>query len=144
MPAEAPSVVSEILLLEENPDDIELIREAVRDNHLNVVGACADVLCFLNRQGPFTGAPRPDLIILDLEMGDREDCAMLSHIKKDPVLKRIPVVVLASSDAHDNIFQAYDLHANAYLFKPQDRDQYIRMIRATLNFWLNLVRLPRT
>lgn len=144
MPAEAPSTVGEILLLEENPDDIGLIRQAVGDNNLTVVGACSDVLCFLRRQGDYLEAPRPDLIILDLDLDNRDDCATLTDIKKDPILKRIPVVVLASTAEHENVFQAYDLHANAYLFKPQDPDQYIRMIRATLHFWLNLVRLPRT
>jgi len=86
---------------------------------------------------------RPDLILLDLDLDNTADCELLSQIKDDSDFKRIPVVVLASSESDDNIFQAYSLHANAYICKPPDREEYVKVIRATLHFWLALARLPR-
>ncbi len=143
MPTEAPSASAEILLLEQNADEIALFEEATETNHLNVVRECASILDFLRRGGSHSNAPRPDLILLDLELSDKEGCEMLAEIKKDPQLKRIPVVVLAASESYEDIFQAYDLHANAYICKPADRTQFVRILRATLHFWLALARLPR-
>jgi chemotaxis family two-component system response regulator Rcp1 len=143
MPTEAPSITAEILLLEQNVDDAALIVEAVENNHVTVLTECPDILSFLRRQDKYASAPRPDLIILDLELSRKADCKMLTEIKKDPRFKRIPVVVLASSVSYEDIFQAYDLHANAYICKPADREELALVIRATLHFWLALVRLPQ-
>lgn len=143
MPTEAPAAAAEILLLEENTDAAALIGKAAENSNLSVVAACPEILGYLRREGKYEQAPRPDLILLDLDLSRKEDCEMLSDIKKDAVFKRIPVVVLASSDSYANIFQAYDLHANAYICKPPDQEQFLTLVRATLHFWLALVRLPR-
>ncbi|HLJ50781.1 MAG TPA: response regulator [Bryobacteraceae bacterium] len=139
----APSVTAEILLLEQNDDEVAVFEEATGTNHLNVVADCPTILRFLRRQGDQSQAPRPDLILLDLDLSDKIGCEMLSEIKQDPTLRRIPVVVLAASDSYDNIFQAYDLQANAYVRKPDEKEQLITVLRVTLHFWLSLARLPR-
>lgn len=143
MPIEAPSITAEILLLEQNVDDAALIVQAVENDHVTVVTECPGVLGFLRRENQYAGAPRPDLILLDLELSKKADCKMLAGIKEDPRFKRIPVVVLASSVSYQDIFHAYDLHANAYICKPADREELARIIQATLHFWLRLVRLPQ-
>jgi two-component system, chemotaxis family, response regulator Rcp1 len=143
MPTEAPSITAEILLLEQNIDDAALIQEAVENNHTTVLTECPDVLSFLRRQDKYESAPRPDLILLDLDLSRKADCEMLSEVKIDSAFRRIPVVVLASSASYADIFQAYDLHANAYICKPVDRDDFARVVRATLHFWLALARLPQ-
>jgi CheY-like chemotaxis protein len=143
MLTEAPSLATEILLLEKRPDEISLIQEAMTDRNLSVVPECPDIICFLRRQGKYANAPRPDLILLDLDLSLTEDCEMLTEIKKDPAFRRIPVVVLASSKAPENVFQAYDLHANAYIRKPVDRNELVKVLREILHFWLALVRLPK-
>lgn len=114
MPIEAPTVTADILLLEKRPEEIALIREAT-SGRLNVVSECPAILDFLRRKGEYAGVPRPDLILLDLDLSQTEDCEMLTEIKKDPEFRRIPVVVLASSERYEDVFQAYDLHANAYI-----------------------------
>ncbi len=143
MPTEAPSLAAEILLLEQDAAQVVVFEEATESTHLNVVKECASILDFLRRQGKHSEAPRPDLILLDLDLSDKEGCEMLSDIKKDSQLRRIPVVVLAASESYEDVFQAYDLHANAYICKPDDRDEFVRVLRATLHFWLALARLPR-
>jgi DNA-binding NarL/FixJ family response regulator len=143
MITEAPSTAAEILLLAEDADEVTLIRRAVETNRLNVVQRCPAVLSFLRRQDEYSDSPRPDLILLDVDLSRKEDCQMLEQIKMDDDFKRIPVVVLASDDAYERISQAYDLHANAYILKPGEQQEFIRVIRATLNFWLKLARLPR-
>jgi CheY-like chemotaxis protein len=143
MPTEAPSLAAEILLLEQNVSEVAVFEEASQSSRLNIVRECASILDFLRRRGKHSNAPRPDLILLDLELSDAEGCEMLSEIKRDPQLKRIPVVVLADSESYQDIFRAYDLHANAYICKPADREQLVRVLRATLHFWLTLARLPR-
>lgn len=143
MTTEAPTLTAEVLLLEQNAEEAALIEQAVDDHHITVLDECPDILAFLRREGKYKDAPRPDLVLLDLELSRAEDCMTLSGLKKEPNLKRIPVVVLASSISHEDIFQAYDLHANAYICKPANRDDFQRVVRATLNFWLNLVRLPK-
>ncbi len=143
MPTEAPSVAAEILLLEQDAAEVVAFEEATENNHLNIVKECASILDFLRKQGKHSDAPRPDLILLDLDLSDKEGCEMLAEIKKDPQLKRIPVVVLAASESYEDVFQAYDLHANAYICKPGERGEFVRVLRATLHFWLALARLPR-
>jgi chemotaxis family two-component system response regulator Rcp1 len=143
MPTEAPIAVNEILLLEKQEGDLALIQEATESHHLSIVPECPDIVSFLRRQGKYASAPRPDLILLDLDLSKTEECEVLTEIKKDPGFKRIPVVVIASSERYEDVFQAYDLHANAYICKPQDRDELVKVLRATLHFWLSLVRLPR-
>jgi len=143
MPTEAQIPIAEILLLEQNAGEAALITAGVENHHVTVVEECIEILAFLRRESKYAGAPRPDLVLLDLDLSRTEDCAMLSALKKEPEFKRIPVVVLASSISHEDIFQAYDLHANACIPKPQDRENFLRVLKATLHFWLNLVRLPR-
>lgn len=143
MPIEAPTLTAEILLLEQNIADAALIVEAVGNSRVTVCAECSGILGFLRREEQHANAPRPDLIILDLELSRKADGEMLRGIKADPLFKRIPVVVLASSVSHEDIYQAYDLHANAYICKPASREEFARVIRATLHFWLALVRLPQ-
>ncbi|MGI8742199.1 MAG: response regulator [Bryobacteraceae bacterium] len=143
MPIQAPIITAEILLLEPNAEEAALIAEAVEENRITTVDECTDILAFLRREGKYASAPRPDLVLLDLDLSRAEDCLMLSALKREPQFKRIPVVVLASSISYEDIFQAYDLHANAYICKPADRDDFLRVLRATLHFWLSLARLPK-
>lgn len=143
MPTEAPSAAAEILLLEQDSKELAVFEEATARNHLNVVAECVSVLDFLSRRGRHSNAPRPDLILLDLDLSDPLGCEMLTDIKKNPETKRIPVIILSESDSSQNIFQAYDLHANAYISKPADPQQFVKVLRATLHFWLSLARLPR-
>ncbi len=143
MVTEAPSFATEILLLEKSPDEVSLIKEAMTDRNLSVVPDCPDIICFLRRQGKYANAPRPDLILLDLDLTLPADCEMLTEIKKDPQFRRIPVVVLASSEDAESVFQAYDLHANAYIRKPTEKQEFVTVVRAILHFWLALVRLPK-
>lgn len=143
MPTEAQVALNEILLLEKSEEDIVLIQEATENHHLSIVAECPDIVSFLRRQGKYETAPRPDLILLDLDLSKTEECEVLTEIKKDPDFKRIPVIVVASSERYEDVFQAYDLHANAYICRPQDRSELVKVLRATLHFWLSLVRLPR-
>jgi response regulator RpfG family c-di-GMP phosphodiesterase len=143
MKAEAPSIAAEILLLSEHAEEVQLVRHALDGNNLNVVAACRDVLPYLRGAGAYSGAARPDLILLDLDVSNPDDCDTLAEIKRDPELKRIPIVVLASDDSYEGVTRAYDLHANAYILKPADPEEFVRVIRATLSFWLKLARLPR-
>lgn len=143
MQVAAPSIAAEILLLSENEGEVSLVRRAIEKSCLNVVDDCPAVLRFLRREPPYQDSPRPDLILLDLDLSDPDQCDTLEQIKRDPSFKRIPLVVLATNDSTRNVFQAYDLHANAYIAKPSDQDSFVRVIRATLAFWLNLARLPQ-
>lgn len=143
MSAETLIRTAEILLLARNSRDTHLIEQAVESSRVSVVTECPDILKFLRRQGGYAQAPRPDLVLLDLKLSRAEDCELLQQLKQDPLLKRIPVVVLASSVSYEEIYEAYDLHANAYLCKPASRKDYRRVLRETLHFWLDLARLPR-
>jgi len=143
MLTQAPSVATEILLLEKSTPEIYLIQEAAANLNLTVVPECPDIVDFLRRQGKYANAPRPDLILLDLDLSRPEDCETLSGIKKDSSFRRIPVVVIASSEDAQNVLQAYDLHANAYIQKPAEPEEFVKVVRATLHFWLALVRLPK-
>jgi CheY-like chemotaxis protein len=137
----------EILLVEDNPGDVRLTREALREgkvrNNLYVVSDGVEALEFLRRQGQHTDAARPDLILLDLNLPRKDGREVLQDIKSDPALRHIPVVVLTSSQADQDIIRAYDLHANCYVTKPVDFEQFIHVVRTIENFWFSIVKLPQ-
>ncbi len=137
----------EILLVEDNPGDVRLTQEVLNDgkvrNNMSVVKDGVDAISFLYQTGVYAGAPRPDIILLDLNLPKKDGRAVLADIKADPDLKNIPVVVLTTSSAEQDIFGSYDLHANCYITKPVDLDQFIRVIRSIEDFWLTIVKLPR-
>ncbi len=136
----------EILLVEDNPGDVRLIQEALKENklrnQLHVAKDGAEALDFLRRAVAFADAPRPDLILLDLNLPKKDGHEVLSDIKEDPDLKRIPVVVLTTSDDEHDILASYNLHANAYVTKPLDLEQFLNIVRQIEGFWLTVVRLP--
>ena len=137
----------EILLVEDNPGDARLTREALRTGkihtHLNQVADGEEALSYLRRNGKYAGAPRPDLILLDLNLPRKSGREVLEEIKSDAELRRIPVVVLTSSEAEQDILQSYDLRANCYVCKPVDLDQFIKVVQSIEDFWLTIVKLPR-
>ena len=136
----------EILLVEDNPGDVRLTIEALKDgrisNNLHVARDGTEGLRFLHREGPDEQAARPDLILLDLNLPKKNGREVLAEIKVDPELRRIPVVVLTTSQADEDVFKSYDLHANCYINKPVDFDQFIRVVRSIEDFWLTVVKLP--
>ncbi len=136
----------EILLVEDSPSDTELSIEALREakvcNNLNTVENGVDALQFLRRQGPFAKAPRPDLIMLDLNLPRKDGREVLAEIKADPDLKTIPVVVLTTSRAEEDVLRAYQLNANCYITKPVDFQQFVKVVQHVENFWLEVVTLP--
>jgi two-component system, chemotaxis family, response regulator Rcp1 len=136
----------EILLVEDNPGDVRLTREALREgkvrNHLNVAGDGVEALAYLRREEGYTAATRPDVILLDLNLPRKDGREVLTEIKSDPRLKNIPVVILSSSQAEQDILRAYDLHANCYVSKPMDLDQFISVVKSIENFWFTIVKLP--
>jgi chemotaxis family two-component system response regulator Rcp1 len=145
-----PNVVDrkpiQILLVEDNPGDIRLAVEALRymkvRNHLHVVQDGVEAMSFLRREGQYVGIPRPDLVLLDLNLPRKDGREDMAEIKLDPDLKRIPVVVLTSSAAEQDILHAYNLYANCYITKPLDLEQFLRVIRSIEDFWLVVVKLP--
>ncbi|MCL4485384.1 MAG: response regulator [Nitrospirae bacterium] len=136
----------EFLLVEDNPGDVRLTREALKDskvrNNLNVLGDGVSALAYLRRETPYEGAPRPDIILLDLNLPKMDGREVLSKIKADPSLRRIPVVVITSSEAEQDILRTYDLHVNCYVTKPVDLDQFIKVVQSIESFWLTIVQLP--
>lgn len=136
----------EILMVEDNPADVRLTREAFKDakvlNNMSVVGDGEEALLFLRRQGSYANVPKPDLILLDLNLPKKDGREVLAEIKSDPALKRIPVVVLTTSEDEKDILKAYDLHVNAYITKPVDLDQFMKVVEAVEDFWLTVVKLP--
>jgi chemotaxis family two-component system response regulator Rcp1 len=136
----------EILLVEDNPGDVRLTREALVDakvhNHLSVVGDGVEALAFLHREGQYANAPRPDLILLDLNLPRKDGREVLAEIKNDERLRRIPVVVLTTSQAEEDVLRAYDLRANCYVTKPVDLDQFIKVVQSIDSFWFTIVVLP--
>lgn len=136
----------EILLLEDNPGDIELIREAFQESRINyrlsVVRDGEAAIAFLHRQGKYTNAPRADLILLDLNVPKIDGRQVLAEIKNDPYLRRIPVIVLSTSAAEQDVLESYELHANCYITKPIDFEHFIAIVKAVENFWLDIVKLP--
>jgi two-component system, chemotaxis family, response regulator Rcp1 len=137
----------EILLVEDNPGDVRLTREALKDakvlNNLSVVGDGEEALNFLYRRGKYASAPRPDLILLDLNLPRKDGREVLEEIKKDDSLMVIPVVVLTTSKAEEDVIRSYKLHANCYIPKPVDFNRFMEVIRQLENFWLAVVRLPQ-
>ncbi len=136
----------DILLVEDDPGDVLMTKEALGDsklaNTLDVIDNGEDALAYLRRQGRFAGATRPDLILLDLNLPRVDGREVLEQIKDDPSLRRIPVVVLTTSQADEDVLRSYDLHANAYVTKPVDFDQFVRCVQAIDEFFLTIVRLP--
>jgi two-component system, chemotaxis family, response regulator Rcp1 len=136
----------EILLVEDNPGDVRLTREALKDgkvgNRLHVVGDGVEALAFLRQEGKYAGVPRPDLILLDLNLPKKDGREVLAEIKADADLTRIPVVVLTTSRAEQDILQTYDLHVNCYITKPIDLEQFVEVVRRIEEFWLTIVILP--
>lgn len=137
----------QILLVEDNPGDITLTREAFDEgklhHRLHVVMDGVEALRYLRREGEYTESPTPDLILLDLNLPKRDGRQVLEDIKRDPVLREIPVIVLTTSDDEADVHRAYGLHANCYLTKPVDMDEFLHVVRSLEEFWLTLVRLPR-
>ena len=135
-----------ILLVEDNPGDVRLTQEGLKEskvlNNLRVVGDGVEALAFLRRQGQYADAFRPDMILLDLNLPREDGREVLAEIKTDPDLKRIPVVVLTTSRAEEDILRSYDLHANCYITKPVDLEQFIKVVHAIEEFWVTIVTLP--
>lgn len=147
MNAHAPARPIDILLVEDNPGDVRLTIEALREgkvrNNLAVAPDGEEALAYLHRQGSYRDAPRPDLILLDLNLPRRDGREVLAEIKSDPVLKTIPVVILTTSQADQDITKSYELSANCYISKPVDLDQFIFIVKSIESFWLTVVTLPR-
>lgn len=137
----------EILLVEDNPGDIRMMREVLRDarviNQINVVNDGVAAIAYLRREDPYPEAVRPDLILLDLNLPKKDGRQVLEIVKQDPQLRRIPVVVMTSSQAEQDILRAYDLHANCYVTKPFNLDEAVAVGKAIEEFWLTIVNLPR-
>jgi len=136
----------DILLVEDNPGDVRLTRELLREskihNNLTVIENGEDALLFLRREAKYRKATPPDLILLDLNLPKKNGAEVLASIKNDPKLKRIPVVVLTSSKAEEDIVRSYDLHANCYVSKPVGLEQFATVVKAIDDFWLAIVKLP--
>ena len=136
----------EILLVEDNPGDLRLTEEALKEgkvtNNLSAARDGEEALAFLRKEGTYADAPRPDLVLLDLNLPKKDGREVLAEIKTDPDLKRIPVVVLTTSEADEDILKAYNLNANSYLAKPVDLDQFITLVKGIEAFWLTMVTLP--
>lgn len=135
-----------VLLVEDNPGDVELTRDALKDGklfvNLSVVEDGEKALQFLRRAEPYPNAPRPDLILLDLNLPRKDGREVLAEIKQDPLLRNIPVVVLTTSDAERDIARSYDLGCNCYATKPVGLDEFTGIVKAIESFWLTVVKLP--
>jgi len=138
--------VIDILLVEDNPGDVRLAQEALREskvrNKLYVVEDGVEAMAFLRREGKYDTAPRPDLILLDLNLPRKSGREVLSEIKTDEALMRIPVVVLTVSRAEEDVIRCYSHHANCYITKPLDFNQFMEVTRSIEEFWLTIVKLP--
>lgn len=136
----------EILLVEDNPGDVRLTQEALKEtklvNKLHVVGDGEEAIAFLRKQGKHANARQPDLILLDLNLPKKDGREVLAEIKNDPDLQRIPVVVLTTSKSEQEVLKAYNLHANCFVTKPIDLDQFMHVVKSIEDFWLSIVRLP--
>ena len=146
MPETTPLDVVDVLLVEDDDGDVLMTREAFEHhkirNKLHVVRDGEEALQFLHREGPYADAPRPGLILLDLNLPSRDGREVLAELKADPELRVIPVVVLTTSEAEEDILRSYSLHANAYVSKPVDFDRFIDVIRQIDDFFVTVVKLP--
>jgi CheY-like chemotaxis protein len=138
----------EILLVEDNPGDVRLTQEALKEskicNHLSVVTDGVEAVEYLRREGRFAQAVRPDLILLDLNLPRKNGREVLAEIKEDHDLRRIPVVILTISQDEEDVFKAYNLHANCYVNKPLDLNRFLKVVQSIEDFWLTIVKLPPT
>jgi len=136
----------EILLVEDNPADIRLTQEAFKETrtpyHIHVVRDGAEAMAFLQHQNRYASVPRPDIILLDLNLPKKDGREVLAFIKQSPAYKRIPVVILTTSKTDEDIAHTYDHHANCYITKPTDLDEFIAAIKSIEAFWLSVVKLP--
>jgi CheY-like chemotaxis protein len=136
----------EILLVEDNPADVRLTQEALKEeklhNNLSVVNDGVEALAFLRREGDYAQAIRPDLILLDLNLPRKDGREVLKEIKNDLNLQAIPIVVLTISEAEMDILESYQLHANCYIIKPLDLNQFSKVVKSIQDFWLAIVKLP--
>ena len=136
----------EILLIEDNPGDVRLTQEALREgrvkNNLSVVQDGIEAMAFLRNDGEYQDVIMPDLILLDLNLPKMDGWEVLEKIKEDPDLRRIPVVILTTSKAETDIVKTYDLHANCYISKPVNMEQFINVVQSIENFWMEIVNLP--
>lgn len=136
----------EILLIEDSPGDVRLTQEVFREgkvrNNLSVVEDGVQALAFLRKQPPYIQTSHPDLILLDLNLPKKDGRTVLEEIKADEKLRRIPVVILTTSSAEEDIIRAYELHANCYITKPIDLEQFIQVVKSIEQFWLTIVKLP--
>jgi CheY-like chemotaxis protein len=136
----------EVLLVEDDPGDVLMTQEAFADykiaNRLSVVTNGEDAIAYMRKQGRFGDVPTPDLVLLDLNLPRRDGREVLREIKEDPELRRVPVVILTTSEAEEDVLASYLLHANAYVRKPVDFDQFVAAVRAIDDFFITVVRLP--
>lgn len=137
---------AEILLVEDSPGDVRLTQEAFKEgklsNNLHVACDGVEAIAFLCQKGKYASAPRPDLVLLDLNLPKKSGLDVLAEIKSDEKLKTIPVVILTISKSEEDILKSYDKHANCFITKPIDIDQFLKVIKSIENFWLTIVKLP--
>jgi chemotaxis family two-component system response regulator Rcp1 len=136
----------EILMVEDNPGDVRLTQEALKEgkvrNNLHVAEDGVEAMALLRREGKYTDAPRPDVILLDLNLPKKDGREVLAEIKEDPNLRRIPVVILTVSQDEQDILKTYDSHANCYITKPVNLDRFLTVVKSIEDFWLTIVKLP--
>jgi CheY-like chemotaxis protein len=141
------SAFFEILLVEDSLGDVRLTREAFKDAkvhvHMNVASDGTEAMAFLKREGAYATAPRPDLILLDLNLPKKDGREVLEEIKENSLLKTIPVVILTTSGADEDVLRSYKSHANCYITKPVDLDGFLKVVQSIDSFWLSIVKLPR-
>ena len=146
MNAKMTGLPIDILLVEDNPGDARLTKEALCDakvrNRLSIVEDGEEAMAFLRRKGRYADAPRPDIVLLDLNLPKKDGREVLAEIKADEDLRRIPVVILTTSKSEEDILKSYNLNANCYVTKPVDLDQFIRVVRTIEDFWFTIVKLP--
>ena len=137
----------EVLLVEDSPGDVRLTREAFKDAkvHISLHVACdgIEALAFLNREGQYADAPRPDMILLDLNLPRKDGRQVLEEIKATPALMTIPIVILTTSNSEEDVLRSYRLHANCYISKPVDLDGFLTVVKSIDSFWLSIVKFPR-
>ena len=137
----------DILLVEDNPGDVRLTKEAFKEgkvrNNLHAVEDGMEAMAFLRKEGKYADVPRPDLILLDLNMPRKSGREVLAEVKSDEDLKSIPIVVLTTSKAEEDVLKSYNMHANCYITKPVDMDQFTKVVKTIEEFWFSIVRLPK-